>query len=161
MKAKKKSAAKARRKTAATPRKPVKARPALRPPAAKATPPAASPAPEPTPARLTKLVEVRLKQRAGEFVRTRAKFERVARGLQSLVVAASGRAAKGGPRRFRPAPVQAREYQRQMAELSTELRLITARRAELAWIHLQLTGKAPELSASLKALVAARAAEKP
>jgi len=94
--------------------------------------------------RLVRMVEARLRQRAGEFELARAGFERVAKALQGLVVSASADTGpvKGGPRRFRPAPAQAREYQQQMAELSTEMRLGTARRAELVWVR-QLLGGAP------------------
>jgi hypothetical protein len=165
MKASKKTAVKASRKPA---RKPAKARPRPRPlaaakpqrrpkaPRAAAARPATAAAGA-TPERLAQLVEQRLKQRAGEFGRVKTRFERVARALQALVVSAPDRAPKGGPRRFRPAPAQARDYQQQMAELGTELRLLTARRAELAWVQQQLTGSTPVLSASLKALLEERA----
>ena len=86
----------------------------------------------------------------------KGQFERVAKLLQQLVVSASAKPAKGGPRRFRPAPSKAREYQQRMGELGTELRMLTARRAELAWVRQQLTGAAPQLPESLQRLIAAR-----
>ena len=108
------------------------------------------------PEKLAKLVAVRLKERAAQFARAKASFERVAKGLQQLVASASVKPVKGGPRRFRPATTKAREYQQRMSELGTEMRLITARRAELAWLQQQLTGAAPQLSPQLRELLAQR-----
>lgn len=147
-KAVKKPAAKAAKKAAA--------KAAVKKPRAAAK---ARKAPGPTPVapeRLAKLVELRLKQHAGEWNRVKGQFERVAKALQQLVVSASAKPAKGGPRRFRPAPSQAREYQQRMGELGTELRMLTARRAELAWVRQLLTGAAPQLTESLQRLIAAR-----
>jgi hypothetical protein len=134
-----------------------KARTRSGPPRTPAKPGGAGAPPAPVaPDRLAKLVELRLEQHAGEWSRVKAQFERVAKALQQLVVSASARPAKGGPRRFRPATSQAREYQQRMGELGTELRLLTARRAELAWVRQLLTGAAPQLPESLQRLIAAR-----
>lgn len=175
MKAAKKSAVK-RAKAAAKPAAKAAAKPTTRPggvkaPALKTTTAGPAPAkaaaprrpaeaagsPQPVdPARLGRLLELRLKQRAAEFSQVKARFERVAHALQELVVSAGAEPAKAGPRRFRPAPSQAREYQQQITELGTELRLITARRAELIWLQQQLTGSGPELPAALRELIASR-----
>lgn len=114
--------------------------------AARAAAATAAPTEPVSPDRLFRMVEARLQQRANEFEQARSSFERLAKALQGLVASASTDASpvKGGPRRFRPATAQARDYQQQMAELSTEMRLGTARRAELVWVRQLLGGAAPK-----------------
>ena len=90
--------------------------------------------------RLLKMVEMRLQQRSREFSTTKSRFEQVAKALQGLSAPSAASEAKDGPRRFRPSATEAREYQQQLGELGTELRLLTARRAELAWVRLMLGG---------------------
>jgi hypothetical protein len=104
--------------------------------------PAAPPEPVSAP-RLLKMVETRLQQRSREFASTKSRFEDVAKALQGLSASSAAAGPKGGPRRFRPGATEAREYQQQLGELGTELRLLTARRAELAWVRLMLGGPAP------------------
>ena len=93
--------------------------------------------------RLLKMVETRLQQRSREFASTKSRFEDVAKALQGLSAPSAASGPKIGPRRFRPGATEAREYQQQLGELGTELRLLTARRAELAWVRLMLGGSAP------------------
>ena len=93
--------------------------------------------------RLLKMVEARLQQRSSEFASTKSRFERVAKALQGLSAPSAASGPTGGPRRFRPGATEAREHQEQLGELGTELRLLTARRAELAWVRLMLGGPAP------------------
>jgi len=93
--------------------------------------------------RLLKMVEMRLQERSREFASTKSRFEQVAKALQGLSAPAAASGPKGGPRRFRPGATEAREYQQQLGELGTELRLLTARRAELAWVRLMLGGPGP------------------
>ena len=104
--------------------------------------PAAPPEPVSAP-RLLKMVEMRLQQRSSEFASTKSRFERVAKALQGLSAPSAASGPTGGPRRFRPGATEARDYQQQLGELGTELRLLTARRAELAWVRLMLGGSAP------------------
>jgi hypothetical protein len=103
----------------------------------------AAPAEPVSPQRLLKMVEARLQEHSRDFASTKSRFERVAKALQGLSTPSATLAAKGGPRRFRPGATEAREYQQQLGELGTELRLLTARRAELAWVRLMLGGPAP------------------
>lgn len=93
--------------------------------------------------RLLQMLETRLQERAREFATTKSRFEDVAKALQGLSAPSAERGSKGGPRRFRPSATEARAYQQQLGELGTELRLLTARRAELAWVRLMLGGSAP------------------
>jgi hypothetical protein len=111
--------------------------------AARAARVAAAPAEPVSPQRLLKMVEARLQQHSHEFASTKSRFERVAKALQGLSTPSAAPAPKDGPRRFRPGATEAREYQQQLGELGTELRLLTARRAELAWVRLMLGGPAP------------------
>ncbi|HYN90405.1 MAG TPA: hypothetical protein VER75_00690 [Thermoleophilaceae bacterium] len=93
--------------------------------------------------RLLKMVEMRLEERSREFSTTKSRFEQVAKALQGLSAPSTTAEAKDGPRRFRPSATEARKYQQQLGELGTELRLLTARRAELAWVRLMLGGPGP------------------
>ncbi len=103
----------------------------------------AAPAEPVSPQRLLKMVETRLRQRSREFASAKSRFERVAKALQGLAAPSAAQRPKAGPRRFRPGPAKARQYHEQIGELGTELRLLTARRAELAWVRLMLGGPAP------------------
>jgi hypothetical protein len=111
--------------------------------AARAAGAPAAPAEPVSPQRLLKMVEARLQERSREFASTKSRFERVAKALQGLSAPSAASGPKGGPRRFRPGATEAREYQQQLGELGTELRLLTARRAELAWVRLMLGGPSP------------------
>jgi hypothetical protein len=104
---------------------------------------AGAPAEPVSPPQLLKMVETRLQQRSREFASTKSRFEDVAKALQGLSASSAAAGPKGGPRRFRPGATEAREHQQQLEELGTELRLLTARRAELAWVRLMLGGPAP------------------
>ena len=111
--------------------------------AARAAGAPAAPAEAVSAPRLLKMVEMRLQQRSREFSTTKSRFEQVAKALQGLSAPSAASRPKGGPRRFRPGATEAREYQQQLGELGTELRLLTARRAELAWVRLMLGGPGP------------------
>ncbi len=93
--------------------------------------------------RLLKMVETRLQERSREFASAKSRFEQAAKALQGLSAPSAASGPKGGPRRFRPSATEARAYQQQLGELGTELRLLTARRAELAWVRLMLGGPGP------------------
>ena len=111
--------------------------------AARAAGAAAAPAGPVSAPQLLKMVETRLQQRSREFASAKSRFEDVAKALQGLSAPSAASEPKTGPRRFRPGATEAREYQEQLGELGTELRLLTARRAELAWVRLMLGGPAP------------------
>jgi hypothetical protein len=91
-------------------------------------------------AQLTRAIEQRLRDRSREFDRAKQRFERLSHSIRGGV-RASGETA-GVPRLLQPGPMKVRELQRQMQDLAIEMRLQTARRAELLWMQELLKGLA-------------------